>query len=193
MIKFIIEQKIAFATNAYRIFKAGDSGQQGDLFAYVQQKRLALKEKVFFYRDESKREVLFTLRAEKRMDIHGKYVIEDTEGNSIGYIRREFKASLLRSTWKIYESNDSELFTAREKSQALAIARRVGDLLPYIGFVFNLLPYHFEFISGSSNVGGMSRKLALRDKYELEYIGDKKIDPRMLVALGVSLDVLQSR
>ncbi len=190
--QFLIEQKSAIVTNAYFIYKSeGDSKKE--LFAYVQQKRFAMREKITFYSDESMKQQLFTLRGEKVVDIHGKYFIEDELGNMLGYFRRNFKASLLRTTWHVYTASDVEVLVARERNQYLAVMRRLGDYIPYIGALFNFLPYHFDFIRDKHIVGGYSRKISLRDKYLLSYDDDLQADERLFAGFGIALDVLQSR
>ncbi|HEY1064036.1 MAG TPA: hypothetical protein VGE30_01925, partial [Candidatus Saccharimonadales bacterium] len=74
--KLIIEQKITPLVNKYRVYSVNANGVRDQLVAFAQQKRLAFKEKVTFYADEQKTEALFTMRAEKVMDIHGRFLIE---------------------------------------------------------------------------------------------------------------------
>src|SRR6478736_7690705 len=71
--RLYFEQKITAFVNKYKVLGVTEAGEQADLLAMAQQKRLAFKEKVTFYTDEQQTQPSFTFRAEKVMDIHGRY------------------------------------------------------------------------------------------------------------------------
>ena len=105
--RLIVEQKITAFVNKYAVYTATEDGHKDQLVALAQQKRIALKEKITFYTDESKQEIAFSFRAEKVMDIHGRYLVEDAHGNLIGAFKKDFKKSLLSSTWNILNASDT--------------------------------------------------------------------------------------
>lgn len=199
--RLFIEQKITAFANKYKVYGANEAGEQADMVAFAQQKRLAFKENVTFYNDENKAAVAFTFRAEKVMDVHGRYMVEDTEGNAVGIFRKEFKKSLLNSTWKVMNANGDEMFVVRESSQALAVLRRFAGMLPIVGDIFDIilifLKYHFSFIDVASGeeVGKYQKTTLLRDHYTLHMTDEAfaRADWRTLAAMGVALDALQSR
>src|SRR6476661_1764054 len=92
--RLFIEQKITAFTNIYKMFGTDDAGKQTELVSLAQQKRLAFKEKVTFYSDEKKSSETFTFRAEKVLDVHGRYIVQDTSGAVVGMFKKEFGASL---------------------------------------------------------------------------------------------------
>ena len=162
---------------------------------------MKVKEKVNFYTTEDKSKILFSLRAEKVMDIHGKYFVEDSNGKLVGYFRKEFGTSLIKSTWYLFEADGTKLLTITESSRVLAIARRYLIWVPIIGDVVELVliltKYHFIFYTDDKKLPvGKHRRISLwRDRYTL-FASDKMyriIDKRMWTALGVTLDMLQSR
>jgi uncharacterized protein YxjI len=196
-----IEQKITPFANQYKVFTADTDGSQGQLVAFAQQKRLAFKEKVTFYTDENKSSVAFTFRAEKVLDVHGRYLVEDANGVVIGMFKKEFKQSLINSTWKILDQNGNEMFMVAESSVALALFRRYAGWIPVVGGLIELvtqfLKYHFVFTHvGDQEVIGTYEKTTLfRDHYALS-LSDETLagsDWRVLAAMGVALDALQSR
>ena len=89
--RLIVEQKITAFVNKYKVFAVNEAGEKGELMALAQQKRLAFKEKVTFYSDEAKSNELFTFRAEKVLDVHGRYLVEDMSGKMLGGFRKQFK------------------------------------------------------------------------------------------------------
>lgn len=191
-----VEQKITAFVNKYKVLNAtGD--EKGDVVAFAQQKRLAFKEKVIFYSDESKKQPIFTLRAEKVFDVHGKYFIEDMQGQLIGGLQKEFKKSLVNSTWNILDANQNVIWTVNENNQTLAILRRyLGFLSDIADLVLLFFKYHFTFKDSSGSEHGRYTKIKLiRDHYRLD--ADEtlagSVDWRVLAAMAVALDALQSR
>ena len=198
--QLIIEQKITAFVNRYNIFAVKTDGTKGQLLAQAQQKRLAFKEKVNFYSDDSRQNVVFTFRAEKVMDVHGRYFVEDAEGNVLGAFKKKFGSSLLRSTWLLMDKDESQTYTVTESNAVLAILRRFVGWIPFVGDIFELIilffRYHFVFLDDSGNEKGKYVKTTLfRDQYRLDVDQQitETIDWRVLAAMAVGLDALQSR
>ena len=198
--RLIIEQKITALVNRYEIYRATEDGAKGDMIALVEQKRLALKEKVNFFTDASKSTLAFSFRAEKAMDVHGKFFVEDAENKRIGIFKKEFKKSLLNSTWNILGANDSVALTISESNKAYAVVRRFIGWIPIVGELFEVvsgfIKYHFSFQNPEGVEVGTYRKTTLfRDHYTLS-VDDETYaaqDWRVLASMAVALDALQSR
>jgi uncharacterized protein YxjI len=171
------------------------------LVAFAQQKRLAFREKVTFYQDEAKTTPIFTLRAEKVLDVHGRYFVEDMNGQLLGMFQKRFAKSLINSTWIIMDTAGNQLFVVQENNMVLAVLRRFISFVPYFGdileIVIKFFKYHFQFMDEATNTEvGMYEKITLiRDQYKLSMTDEAvaKIDWRVLAAMGVALDALQSR
>lgn len=199
--KLIVEQKITAFVNRYVIFAAGQDTEKGEMVAFVEQKRLAFKEKVSFYADQSKNELLFTFRAEKVLDVHGRYIVEDGDGNYIGAFKKEFAKSLINSTWNILDKDGNPALTISESNQFLAAARRFVGFIPIVGELFELVTlffrYHFTFKKARTNeeVGKYQKTTLFRDHYLLSMTDDvyDAQDWRVMAAMAVALDALQSR
>lgn len=198
--RLFIEQKITAFTNQYAVYMADEQGNKGQLLAFAQQKRLAFKEQVSFYTDESKKQLAFTMRAEKVMDIHGKFFVEDPDGKLIGAFKKDFTQSLINSTWLILDNNDATKLAISESNMFLAVIRRFGGFIPIIGELIDLIVlffrYHFTFANTAGKEVGRYQKTTLfRDHYTLS-LDDQAYateDPRFLAAFAVALDALQSR
>jgi hypothetical protein len=199
--KLIVEQKITAFVNKYAVYTTNQNGDKDQLVAFAQQKRLAFKEKVIFYGDMQKTQPVFTFRAEKVFDVHGKYIVEDISGNAIGSFKKEFKKSLLKSTWNILGENDVPTLTVAENSLTLALFRRFVGFLPIIGDIAEIvvlfLRYHFSITDSSSGqeVGKYQKTTLFRDHYKLSMTDESFAtqDWRVLAAMAVALDALQSR
>ncbi len=195
--RLYVEQKITAFTNKYIVFNAREDGQRGDVTAFAQQKRIAFKEKVTFYTDESKTIPIFTLRAEKVFDVHGKYIVEDANGQQVGAFQKLFKQSLAKSTWQILDANGQPTVTVSENNLLLALLRRyVGIISDLADIIVNFFKYHFVFTNSSGSEVGRYEKITLfRDHYRFSADDSlvESVDWRVLAAVAVALDALQSR
>ena len=185
--RFVIDQLIKPMVNLYRI-SAGPTP-----VAFVRQKRMAIKEDIRFYADESETRELWRIKARSMMEFSGRYDVTTPEGETIGVLGKVFGKSLLRSTWQILDVAGQELAIAQERSPAVAILRRVIDVVPYGDFV--PIPFHFTIDAGERHIGDLNRRLGFRDTYDLDVSGDveRTIDRRLAITLGIALDALQSR
>lgn len=199
--RLIIEQKITAFVNKYKVLNVTETGETGDLLALAQQKRLAFKEKVIFYSDEQKTATSFSFRAEKVMDVHGRYIVEDSIGNVVGMFRKEFKKSLLVSSWVLMDAAGTELYRVKESNVTIAVLRRFIGFVPLVGdildIVMNFFKYHFSFteLNSDTEIGQYMKTTLFRDYYQLSVTDEAwaKLDWRVFAAMGVALDALQSR
>jgi hypothetical protein len=191
---FFIDQLIRPVANLYRISTLGaDGASPHEPLAFVRQKKLAIKEDIRFFADESEQQELFRLKARKIMEFRSRYDVTTPEGERIGVLEKAFGKSLLRSTWRIHDANEQELALAQEKSMPVALLRRVIDAVPYGDFI--PIVFQFTILMDGQEIGQMRRPIGVRDRYVLKLSGDpdRRIDRRVAVALGVALDALQSR
>ncbi|MBA2295173.1 MAG: hypothetical protein H0W16_08560 [Actinobacteria bacterium] len=184
---FVVDQLIRPIANLYRISAGGQP------VAFVRQKKFALKEDIRFFADESETTELFRIKARSMLELGGRYDVTAPDGEQIGAVEKVFGRSLLRSTWRLVGVDDRELGVAKERSQLWALVRRAIDLVPY----GELIPivFHFTIDSGDRHLGDFTRRLGIRDTYDLDLTGDteRTIDRRLAIALAVALDALQSR
>lgn len=194
--RFLIDQLVRPMVNLYRVtpLAIGETPAGGPV-AFVRQKRMALKEDIRFFADENESQELFRIKARSVLDIGGaRYDVTDAAGAPVGRLEHLFKKSLFRSTWRLVGPDDAEVAIAQERSQLLAIARRVVDFLPYGEWV--PIPYDFVLADGDRDLGHFTRKLmSIRDRYVLDLSGDadRRLDRRLAIALGIALDALQNR
>jgi hypothetical protein len=194
--RYLVDQVIRPVANLYRVtpLAIGET-PAGPPVAYVRQKKLAIKEDIRFYADESESDELFRLKARSVLDFGGSQYDVLVGEDRIGLLRHKFLESLYRSTWHIGGPDEQEVAIARESSTAIGILRRAVDFVPYVGGLIPI-PYNFEIVIDGEVVGRMNRKFArVRDQYVLDLYGDRdrRIDRRIAVALAVGLDALQNR
>jgi hypothetical protein len=191
---YFVDQLIRPIANLYRISTLGpDGASPGEPLAFVRQKKLAIKEDIRFFADETEADELFRIKARAVFEVRGRFDVTTPEGERIGLLEKVFGISLLRSTWRIYDADERQVALAQEKSMPIAVLRRAIDLVPY----GELIPIVFQFtiLMDGREVGELRRPIGLRDRYVLKLGGDpdRRIDRRVAVALAIGLDALQSR
>ncbi len=189
--RLLIRQRVRLMVNQYEVHTEGPDGSEGELVAFAQQKRMAFKEQVTVYADSEKQYPLFGFKARKRLDLASTYDVTAPDGQPIGEFRKDFRKSLLSSTWHL-DQPGLGVTTGTERSQFVAILRRVWDFLPYVDSLPFAWPYHFDFTANEQITFSVDKKFALRDRYVVE-INDPRLDRRLVIAQAVALDALQHR
>lgn len=180
---FFVGQRLTMMVNRYEIRVPGPDGRPGQLMAMAQQKRMAFKEQVTFYADEQRSRPVFSFRARKAIDLASGYDVYDEGGQPLGFFRKDFGRSLLRSTFHL--SGPGLEATGQERNLAVAIARRVVDF-PFA--------FHFDFRDPATGqvVMSVERQFSMRDRYTVT-VPDQRLDFRLAAAMAVGLDALMGR
>lgn len=189
--QFSVTQKITMMVNRYEVRSVDSNGKPGELMALAQQKRAAFKEEVRFFSDESKKTLLFSFKARQRLDLGATYDVLDAGGSPLGSFRKNFGASLLRSTWQLDAPGIQAV--GSERSQGVAIARRIWEIVPFLDAIPAPFLFHFDFRDSTGQLVLTSeRRASLRDRYDVSIPG-ARLDWRVAAAMAVALDALQSR
>jgi uncharacterized protein YxjI len=196
--RFLLRQRFRPVINQYEFFLPDGDGADGQPICFAEQKRFTFKEDIRFYADESKTQEILRIKARQRFDPRARYDVTEPTGAKIGEIQKVFGASLLRSTYGLFDAGGAETARATEKSLVVALFRRLVGLVPFVGDFADWLPipYHFEFRRGGEVLGTHSRQaFKFRDTYTIDMSGDpqRTIDRRMILAIAVGMDALQAR
>jgi hypothetical protein len=126
---------------------------------------------------------VFAFKARRVMDLNAGYDITDEHGQPLGYFKKDFGASLLRTTFHV--EGPGFAGTGQERSMLVAVVRRFTDI-PF-------LPIHFDFVgSDGASLLSVERQGSVRDKYTVR-VPDERVDFRVAAAVAVGLDALMSR
>ena len=191
--RYRIDQLVRPVVNLYQVTPVAGDGGLGAPVAFVRQKRMALKEDIRFFADEDENDELFRIKARRVIEVGGRYDVTAADGSRIGILDKLVAKSLVRSTWHILDANEERVALAEERSQFVAAARRLVDLVPYGAFV--PIPYHFTISNNGTQLGELRRERSIRDRYTLDLSGDaeQRLDRRLAIALAIGLDAFQSR
>lgn len=190
--KFFVRQRITVMVNRYEINVANPDGSEGALVAFAEQKRMKLREQVDFYSDASKSRRVFSFKARQRLDVSAEHDVLDENGQSIGWFKKEFGASLLRSTWTL-QTPDLQS-RGQERRPLIAFLRRIWEWIPILGEIWVPFVFHFDFVDNATGQPVLSseRQKAIRDRYTVT-VPDQRLDFRVAAAMAVALDAMQSR
>ena len=189
---FFVKQNITVMVNRYEIISSNADGTEGSLLAFAQQKRMSFKEEVTFYTDATRSTKLFSFKARQGLDVRAEHDVFDADGNIIGYFKKEFATSLLRSTWQM--SYAGVQARGQERRPAIAILRRIWDFIPVVGEIWIPFVFHFDFIDTATGQPVMisERQKSIRDRYVVT-VPDPRLDFKVAASMAVALDALQSR
>lgn len=197
--EFLLRQRVTVMVNRYEVYVPVEPGskQEGELLVFVEQKRMKLKEEISFFADREKRTPLFSVKAEKVFDPRGTFLLLNPSGGVIARFRKDFAKSFARSTWHLQDADGRDTGMAQERNLAAALFRRYGSLVPYIGELLGLIPiaYNFDFTApDGTQQATLERLWSIRDRYRLTIDpAGQSLDRRLLVAIAVCMDALQSR
>ena len=188
---FLVRQKVTAFVNRYLVIASTPDGRDGELAAFVEQKRIALREEVTFFADEQKTQPLFRFKARKVVDLGATYDVMAADGSPIGTFRKDFRGSLLRSKWHLEQSRPDAAITAvgQERSAVFALIRRAWSIFEDIPLP---IKYHFDFVEGDQPVMSVDKVTLFLDTYRVD-IPDPRLDRRLAIAMAVALDALQGR
>ncbi|MBG6238430.1 uncharacterized protein YxjI [Mycetocola sp. CAN_C7] len=181
--RFFVKQRFTMMVNRYEIVEALPDGSAGRVFAIAQQKRMAMKEQVTFFADEARTQPLFSFKARQMMDLAAIYDVTAADGTPLGAFQKDFKASLMRSSFHLFGPN-LEAY-GQERNATTAILRR------FINFPFS---FHFDFTDKATGAPVLSseRQFSLRDRYTVT-VPDQRVDFRLAAAVAVGMDALMQR
>jgi hypothetical protein len=181
--RFLLRQKFAMTTNRYELQGVSPEGQPGPVLGVAFQKRMAFKEEVTFYADDTKARRVFSFKARAVMDLNAGYDVFDEAHRQLGFFRKDFKASLLRSTFHL--EGPGYAGTGQERSQASALLRRFADI-PF-------LPIHFDYATAEGQpLLSIERQGSVRDRYTVR-VPDPRVDFRVAAAVAVAMDAMMGR
>ena len=193
--RYLVDQLERPAASLYRItpLASGDS-PAGPPVAYVSEAKPVDGEDTLFYADEQESEALFQIKAHNVLDLGGSRYDVYAGERQIGALEHQHGTSRVRSTWRIRDASNQELAVARERSVPTAVMRRMIGFVPGVRGLGGLSS-NFDLLIDGKVIGKMDGKLPLRDRYVIDVSGDRerRLDPRLAIALTIALDAHQSR
>lgn len=100
---------------------------------YIQQKALKFKEDVSVFRDDTKREQLFRIQADRVIDFSAKYVFTDQAGNSLGWIKHRGVRSIWKATYEVSDGSGQMTHRITEDNPWVKVIDSFAQEIPVVG------------------------------------------------------------
>jgi len=160
-----------------------------NLVLFSSQKAFKLKEDIRVFSDESMNEERLTIKARSIIDFGAAYdVVDSSTGEKLGAFRRKGFKSMLKDTWEMLDNDDQLIARLEEKSGCLALFARFAAP--------GLLPQTYQLeVGGQLAVTYVQRfnPFAFKLNVRLEQGSGEILDPRMALAAGILLTVIEGR
>src|SRR3954454_12825540 len=82
--QLIVRQRVRMMVNQYEVHAVAPDGSEAGMLAMAQQKRMAFKEQVTLYTDDTKTTPALGFKARQVLDLGATYDITDASGTPIG-------------------------------------------------------------------------------------------------------------
>ncbi len=173
----------------YRVSDDDGSGRPGDPLCYGE-KQLTVSDRIDLFRDESRADVLATVRESKAglLAALTGYEVVDAAGALLGSFRSLPTRSIERTTWEI-EQPGLGRFRGAERSTRTALGRRLVGLANGVAgqFVNAMAKYHFDFERDGEPMFSIEKPKLLDDWYRLRVYCDE-LDRSLLFALVMTME-----
>jgi uncharacterized protein YxjI len=176
-----LRQRITPLQNRYDLIGFHNGAET--LLGYAEQKRFSLKEKITFFADDAKTQVVFTIGARNIIELAGTYDIQHADGTVLATMKKNFGSSLLRSTYDLVTA-DGRTLVCQERQLWRALLRRLTDAIP--------LPLQFDVLQDGHVLATVDRVFKLRDVYKMQ-VNDDNFDWRVAAAVCVAVDAFMNR
>ena len=84
--------------------------------AYVRQKMLKLIEEVQVFKDETRSETIYTIKANQWLDFSASYAFTDNNNQNLGRVARKGWASLWKANYDIFDESEIKQLLVREEN-----------------------------------------------------------------------------
>lgn len=117
---------------------------RSQLVFYVRQKAFKLRESITVYADAGQTKPLYTINADRVLDISARYNFADAGGKYVGSVRRRGMKSLWKAHYEILEG-DREVATVREESAWTKVLDGLIGEVPVLGMFTGYL-FHPAYV-----------------------------------------------
>lgn len=182
-------------TTIYNDFVIKDSGNS--VRAYVRQKLFRFKESVVVFSDESKKNELYHLKADRWIDFNAHYTFTEAGSDKvIGSMGRKGMKSIWRASYTIFNKDKQPVYEIREENPWSKVGDSVVGELPVISFFTGYL-FHPKYAIKNTEGKIVARLSKLQSffgrKFKLEQLDEISAEDKNNIMLSVMMMVLLER
>lgn len=167
----------------------------GQLQLYVRQKLMKLKEAVSIFGDQAQQNLLYTVQADRVIDIRARYTMRDAAGTEIGHLQGKG----MRSLWKLHYEigrNGHTVFDVREDNAWVKVLDSLVGEIPIIGMFtgYFLNPkYNVTRPDGTLALRLIKQPAFLQGVFTIEKVADLTPEEEGVAVLGLLMMLLLER
>jgi uncharacterized protein YxjI len=147
---------------------------RGQQLLYVKQKAFKLKESVTVFADQTQRQPLFSIQADRVFDISAQYHFTDPQGRELGSVRRHGMKSLWRAHYEILDGAQHPVMTIREENPWVKVLDSLLTEIPLVGMFTGYILHPTYLVARADGVGVLRvRKCPafFEGKFRIEQLG----------------------
>lgn len=115
--------------------------EAGQPLMYVKQKLFKLREAVQVFRDDTRSQHLFDIKADRIIDWGAKYEFTGNDGKVVGAVKQSGMRSLFAAHFTIFDANDQPLFEIEQTNPWIGLLDSFLGEVPivglFMGYIFN--------------------------------------------------------
>jgi len=167
----------------------------GQVQLYVKQKMFKLKEAVNIFADEAQTRLLYTVQADRVIDIRARYTIRDAAGTEIGHLQGKG----MRSLWKLHYEvgrNGHTVFEIREDNAWIKVIDGLVGEIPIVGIFtgYFLNPkYNVTRTDGSMALQVVKQPALFEGMFNIDKRAELSPEEEGIAVLGVLMMLLLER
>lgn len=179
-------------TLRFRILTIGaeieGTDSSGKPVVFVKQKAFRLREDVLVFRDPSRAEQLYRIRADRVIDIGARYDITDANGTTVGAVKQRGMRSLWHATYDILDAGGESVGIIHEADPWVKVLDGVVGAIPLLGLVLQMFvnpTYLVEAPAGMVVLRVRKRRSLIERRFIVERTGElpRPLGPLALPAL----------
>lgn len=168
----------------------------GNSVLYVKQKLFKLKEAVQVYRDSSRQDLLYEIKADRIMDFRATYNFTDATGRTLGGVKRQGMRSIFSATYDIKDASGDTALVIREEAAWKRVLENMLGNIPVIGFLVIMFinpTYLVRDDAGNVLVKLVKQPAFFEGKFTIEKVGELGQDQQERVLLALLMMALLER
>ncbi len=177
--------------------KISATDASGNEVFFVKQKAFKLKEDIRVFSDESEKNELFVIKADRIIDFRANYHFYDSQGNDCGSVKREGMSSFWKATYNISQGGSTD-FQFKEENPWIkvfdALLREIPILSMLGGYFFNP-SYILSRTSDGSEIMRLKKEASFFGRrFRLDMLNDQFDDTEeMRLLMGILIAMILER
>jgi uncharacterized protein YxjI len=171
--------KQSFIRNKYAVYDSS-----GEKVIGAKQKLFKMKEEFPF--TDAEGNIIFRIKAKRRLDIAGDYgIIDEETGETVAILTKEF--SFFKHIWRIKDPETEALWaTIESRGKMVGLIRTLSDIADFLPHKYTI------YNSDRDEIGKIKGQWSLRDTYNVELGELGKVPREAVVAAACTIDALEA-